>query len=571
MPQTIQQATPTLAQFQKMADETSEKGSIVFKNGSLVSRGQTGTVFSRHATRRAAVDALLRSITETHGTEVADMLSGTLSPIGARGKPLRASMVRDAIAQANTARVALNFRNGAYDDAVYAFATKHGLGAEQVQELKEAIQREAALRPRLLPGADGQQHFEDISQKVEDGLPCMKALVQMLKPGKSPALPFLFYTPGPDERSDIAWLQAFVPQAIAECASAPEVDLCYILQRMPDMRRMQPHGPLSLTTVWKACFDEAPPPHLDVQSPDLPKAWGQRLKRLVADTLKEHNLELKGNYHNVFTGVISGLKLDVAVARLMRQAPITLQDMCRRPTALLFDAARDTLATVEAGVAIDMHRQVLPWPDFDPTFTFTTRDGTKTTLHPMSEQGLNPGDKEQWSLGKPSQRSREVMEAAARLCGPDRSDQALVVALCFTQSAIQLPKFFIPFTGVNLTEHTAYNISAEADAEGNVHVHFKTPENWHSHHEMTVLIRPDGSNEMTSFEVRRNADNVRPQPARVPHAEEPEVSDTEASEVDASSVISTDFYEESSTIGTATGDANNSPVPGRTVKSEAER
>lgn len=573
MPQSIQQAERALALFEQTANKTSEKGSIVFKNGALVSRGRVGTTFSRNASRRAAVDALLTSITTKYGAHVADMVGGSLAEIRGKAKPLRAATVRDVLASAaqksqeyksnNVARLCMNFQHGAYgqaiDDAITSFAEQCGMNEAQRQEVRDVVQTEIRHRPRLFPGAEERQTCGDIVQKIKDGLlPCMIRMKQMLKPGASPAAPFLFYSPGPGERKDIAWLQAFAP-------SKNDNALCYLLQRIPEMREMQPDGLLTLHTVWNVCFGENPPEGLHLQSPKLPEALSQRLDNLVAHKLQEHHVEpSEGNKINIMIGMSTGLKLDAAVERAAHPGPITLEDMCRQPTALRFNPARDTEASVEENLAKDIKRLILPSPDSN-AFTFTRQDGTVTTIHPMSTEGLGPEDKEQWAAGKPSSRSREIMEAAASLCAPDAHAQKLMVASCFHQSALMLSRCFSPLAGVMLSEHTGYDISARADAGGSVRVDFKTPEDSQALHEMTFVIHTDGSSHITQFNMGANPDYVPRAPAPA-MKRDVDVSNAKTPDVDESTVISSsddysdvqEYYPE----GAA--------VPGKTVKPESD-
>lgn len=563
MPQSIQQAERALALFEQTANKTSEKGSIVFKNGALVSRGRVGTTFSRNASRRAAVDALLTSITTKYGPQVADAVSYKLDVARRKAKPLRAATVRDVLASAaresqaakdnNVIRLRQHFAVNGFAPAIRAFAEKNHLSKPQRQELKAVVERELTARIRLFPDAEKPQTLEELNQKVENGLPCMKIMLDMFKPGTSASVPLQIYAPYPDDRPDVAWLQGFVPPQNSE-------ELGYVLQCLPEMRKAQPEGPLTLSTVWNACFKEAPPDGLELHSADLPKAWNQRFMKLFADKLEEHNVDPSDEVKkfDVKVGLAYGLKLDTAMACAAQPGRITLEDMCSLlnaslPRAMVLNLDKETAAHVEEAIANDIRRLILP-SMVSNAFSFTRQDGTVTTIHPMSTEGLGPEDQKEWARGHPSSRSREIMEAAASLCAPEAHAQKLAVASCFHQGALALARAFSGLVGGGLSEHSGYNISVRAGEMGDVYADFKTPEGSKSLHEMTFVIHADGSSYITRFDMRPIPDYVEP--------------DVNAAAIDASIPSSTFDYSEY--YGNNTSKVAEAAVPGKTVKPESE-
>ncbi|MBR5347355.1 MAG: hypothetical protein IK129_06930 [Deltaproteobacteria bacterium] len=101
----------SLVTMANRAMQTDPQRSIIVKDGGFREVGKLGAFFARKSECRMVGQALLQSLRQTYGDEVADATAQDLRGVMDKGKPLTARMIKDALDNAETLSEAIRRHN----------------------------------------------------------------------------------------------------------------------------------------------------------------------------------------------------------------------------------------------------------------------------------------------------------------------------------------------------------------------------------------------------------------------------------------------------------------------------
>ena len=587
----------TFGNLTHLANTLGDNTSIVVKNGGFETRGKIGSFFTRKATNRHAGNVLFAALRQQYGDTVANTLAPRIYGSRFQGKPLKARIVRDILADAAqmhdgigriNADMARHFvlgNTGPGDTrnlgtAFNAFCAAHNIDPAANQDLKNKL-GEAVLRAaqnekqRILS-------YEDISNMVRTGNltsikkafnssladkfmndpvhggaaaldACATAMnldatqkeelrklvnmavryqadldaekgvefnadqmFQAISHGALPALKSFAYAcgkgPAPDSVSqhmmgwatpgtaaDVAMLSVQVANHAGIAVGALAV------QRLADLRALQPTGMLSRETLWEGCFHEAMPDALnDASDRDFNDAMFNHLGALFQQEQPDSNTVSSEG----MTTMAAGISMEKTLESLRHPVSVNLADFANRPTLTPVTSLR-SLEETEKSLAKDLNRRGTHsrLPGYMPTISFGVAGGDMETLRVQDTSGMSREDAARFNQGLPSPITRNLVEHAMLICGNNEM-QARQLIQSMGQSGAFLVRTASPVTGIAESEHSPLDIDIRREENGNVTMRFHKPEASPLDIDYTFTITPDGQSTLTACRIQARGANA---------------------------------------------------------------
>lgn len=512
MPPRINGPAPSLQQFATQADTAHGLNNrVIFRNGRLETASAASAFFTGSEARRATVNAFKRGILKEYGQTVADALSPRLDTLCARGKSLKASVVRDLLREAGATKAHLaeinrasvhSFCNGGVpgrgmDEALAAFYAAHpNLSAAQRDDMRQVVsaQLQTCTAADTKSLNDPFRLFDEISQGRFPRMTDVLAAGGELPPTRYEYRDVMPRMGG--HAKDAAWLANY-----ASGGQNPFL-FAFLAEKLPQMRGIQPEGMISLDTAWRACFGEDVPPEVRARFPGpVGDDFTKRADRLLYAALGEGARPNPAIEMQVKMAVTLGVRMDRAVELVLHPGRMTQADMAGSPN--LCDLGEGvTPEAAEEAVARDLNR----WgtqegiAGYEPVMTFHFPDGPRE--HRIQDLvGLSEEERAAYRSGEPSPKSRALMDAVRDLCGEANVGQRAVVGFGLSQAGLFLLRNLSPLTGIFRDEHSPCDISVSRDGEGNVTLRYATPPESPLDFRAEYMVRPDGSSELTAFDM----------------------------------------------------------------------
>jgi len=280
--------------------------------------------------------------------------------------------------------------------------------------------------------------------------------------------------------------------------------MALVSEKLPMMRRLQPKGPLTLDTVWKACFGKSVPQGLaKAPAADIARALDVELKQFAEGQLAKIKKDIDPGFKGISgddalgltaPGLAIGMSLSFAIRNGVRDK--------RFNDRLSFDPSKDLVANeslynVENALANseeailqqlcgDLRRQDLNVTIEREGGASTRKDDPSKTISikGWTEDGRNKTEEEV----RPD--ASKLMEAVDKLVGTssDRVAQGKVLKLACCQAGLLILRTF------GIGEHADANIHIVQRSDGSVRIDFSTMDGAPVKVAYGYDVQTDGSN-----------------------------------------------------------------------------
>ena len=380
------------------------------------------------------------------------------------------------------------------DTALDACATHLGVNGDLKDQLGQLMDRVLAEE-----GAAGRQLtpdtlFQELATATQASLQCFAYACG--KPGlEDAALRDAMELAPPQHVGDMATLATQLNQGGGIAV------IMVAMQRLPEMRAIQPQGPLSRETLWQGCFHEPMPQDLAAKSQrDFNDAMYENIQSLFKARSEDPTAP--------FTGMLllsAGLSLEKALASIDHPSRFELRDFAF-PPHLTGVPLLGSMTDVEQRMAFDLHRRGTQssLPGYQPSISF---GGTGIpveaagTIHIQDTAYMTDEDQHDFQQGKPSTMSHNLAIRAQLLCG-DNDVQARQVILSMGQSGAFLMRSISHMTGVTQNEHSPLDIDIRREDNGNITMRYHTPPQSPLDADFTYTITPDGQGVLTACRMQ---------------------------------------------------------------------
>ena len=365
--------------------------------------------------------------------------------------------------------------------AVDTLAAKHGMTPEQ----KVILAKVTDMAVELAERSGKPLTAESLSKAIQDGtLRGIDSLLYAFElaedkiPSERKMMGFASNSP---QLADAAMLAAVLEKPIA----GPGL---WALQKLPEMRVLQPEGAFTRDTIWQACYNEPMPQALrDANTFGFNKSMADRLDEIFKNVNPDPKAVGRG-----ITLFTSGVKLEKALEYMKGPISIGMDDFLS-PPVLTHLTQLKPLESVENQVAVDIHRRGTHnrIEGYDPVISFTGTDGQTETIHIRDTSNLNDDDKKKFLAGIPNPISHALVGKAQAMCQGNDA-QLRQVVLSMSQAGTFLMRSVGYATGVDLDEHSPIDISIRKEENGSISMRFKTPDASPANLDYTYTVAPDG-------------------------------------------------------------------------------
>lgn len=447
-------------------------------------------------------------------------LDATLTPLFADLglAPAEQANIREAVLQALTARAEdsdqlLSFEAlkqisvSAIIDTVQDVYTDrlcaaHGLDAAQTAQMRELVHL-ASAHARIVP--PGQV-------PPSPGKLCLDA-----EQGKLPGQQALLFAFGKVDHPD-----ATVRDSMGFTTDANRVDMAVfcevhlaggamglntlVMEKLPQIRQMQPEGPIGRDVLWQCCFNEPMPDSIAMVPPrQFDSAMVDRLMRTFSD-LKP------GDPMASYNGLMClsyGMSMANSCEAVKRPTPLTMDSFIAMPQLYALSRLGD-MAHSEDIMARDLNRRGthLPLPGFSPVISFGAPGQPVQTVAIQDTSALNDAERAAFHSGAPSPISASLVQHCRELCNGNEI-QARMVAMGLSQVGTLTTRSLSPLTVVDenggplvVSEHTPHHMDVRRQEDGSVTLRIYTPPNSPLDADYTFTIQPNGDSRMTSFSMK---------------------------------------------------------------------
>ena len=381
--------------------------------------------------------------------------------------------------------------------ATYAdrLSAQHGLNAEESAQMRQLVQLSAAQARVAAPG----------QAPLTPGQICLAA-----ERGELPGQQALLFAMGKCDHED-----AGVRDAMLLTTNANRVDIALfsessmngggialsvrVMEKLPEMRQMQPEGPLSRETLWQGCFGES-----------LPAAQAGKddfhFYRDMLIKLENSFAALKpGDPIAGFNGMMFhayGLSTEKCSQAVMGPTNLTMGDFMAAPTLYALSRLPD-MAGIEDQLAKDLYRRGTHngIQGFSPVISFGAPGQPVQSMNIQDIAGLTEAQQADFRDGKPSPVSASLIRHCRELCNGNEV-QARVLAIGLTQAGTIYTRTLSPATGEFQSEHAPHHMDARRNEDGSVTLRIYTPSNSPLDTDYTFTIQPDGQNKLTAFRMQ---------------------------------------------------------------------
>lgn len=374
-------------------------------------------------------------------------------------------------------------------------SAQHGLNAEEAAQMRQLVQLASAQARVAAPG----------QAPLSPGQICLAA-----ERGELPGQQALLFAMGKCDHED-----AGVRDAMLLTTNANRVDMALfsesskngggialsvrVMEKLPEMRQMQPEGPLNRETLWKGCFGES-----------LPAAQAGKDDRsfYTAMLIKLENsfAALKpGDPIAGFNGMMFhayGLSTEKCSQAVMGPTSLTMGDFIAEPTLYALSRLPD-MDGIEDQLAMDIHRRGTHngIQGFSPVISFGAPGQPVQSVKIRDMAGLTEAQQADFRDGKPNPITASLIQHCRELCNGNEV-QARVLAMGMTQAGTMFTRTLSPATAEMFDEHAPHHMDARRNDDGSVTLRIYTPENAMLDADYTFTIQPDGQNKLTAFHMQ---------------------------------------------------------------------
>ena len=469
------------------------------------------------AANRAAVQAYTTANRAQGDTR---NLDATLAPLFADLgiAPAEQATIREAVLQALTARAEnsdelLSFQalkqvsvstiidtvQGVYTDRLCA---AHGLDAAQSAQMHE-LTRLASAYARIVPPGQTPPSPGQLCLDAEQGdLPGQQALL------------FAF---GKVDHPD-----ATVRDTMAFTTEANRVDMALfsethiaggamglntlVMEKLPQLRQMQPEGPLGRDVLWQCCFNEPLPDSVAMQPPrQFNAAMVDRLMRTFSDLKPGDPMA----FYNGMMCLSYGMSMAQSCEAVKRPMPLTMDSFIALPQ--LYSVSRlGDMQHCEDIMALDLNRRGTHQgvEGFSPVISFGAPGQPVQSIAIQDTSALNEEERAAFNTGHPSPISASLVQHCRELCNGNEV-QACMVAIGLSQAGTLTTRSLSPLTMVDpdgkplvIDEHSPHHMDVRRQEDGSVTLRIYTPPNAPLDADYTFTIQPNGESRVTSFSMK---------------------------------------------------------------------
>lgn len=315
------------------------------------------------------------------------------------------------------------------------------------------------------------------------------------------------FTATPDDKVDIARILH---------RTGDKVGMQVAMERLADIRTVQPNGPITKEAIWQGIFKEPLPRHLD--SP-FAEAFGQKYMTSTFDAGTRPMLVAL--MHNLISSA------DIPTLLRNPHLPVTEKNLHTQ-----FDLSVNSLTTGTDALGADLHRRGGenggPVPSTITIGSMKLTVGNEPKLGEKAFVFKNDSAKDKYTAGQPSEVVEFLSEAIHNLCGRDgrTAQREMVETLCSQSGLLPLTRMRTAL-GFAINEHSPSTITIDKTASGAVRVHIATPKtipgkaneaaiNYEVQKgsiDVSWLVEPDGKLSLEQFTIVRPGADAEQRPA----------------------------------------------------------
>jgi hypothetical protein len=264
---------------------------------------------------------------------------------------------------------------------------------------------------------------------------------------------------------------------------------------------LQPEGLIRADTLWRACWGEPLPAALQgAPMNKVAERAGERMAAAFKEAAKD--LPYQDSTNKVFRAIVAqaeGVKMASCLQSVTQALRLTLEDISGSP-GLYSLVNLPSLDAAENELAMDINRLGFSdgLPGYTPSLTLTTANGDSRRIDLMNTDGMTSEDAQDLKNGKPSSKTRQVRKEVLQLCG-DNELQARVVLMGLGQAGAAMIRELSSLTGVPRNEHSPVHLEVARRENGDMSVHYSTPENSPLRADYTFIVKPDGNSFLDSL------------------------------------------------------------------------
>ncbi|MBO4316938.1 MAG: hypothetical protein J5855_01480 [Mailhella sp.] len=272
------------------------------------------------------------------------------------------------------------------------------------------------------------------------------------------------------------------------------------MQKLPEIRALQPEGIPTNETIWQACFDEPLPANLAGKGVKVFKnAMNDRLNVMLEKAAG-------GDKPKAVAGIMylsTGLTLERSIAAMTATLPSLGMDDFVLPPKLNPVQDLPSLDAAEATIAKDLRRRGDHGyiEGYSPVITFGRTGQAAQTVHIRDLSGLDDDEKQEFKLGHVSPVSKDLVAKARALCGGNDA-QLRQVVLSMGQSGCYPMRELSSTVGVTKSEHSPIDIDIRRQDDGSILMRYHTPENSPLDIDYTFTVATDGQTVLTDFHMQ---------------------------------------------------------------------
>jgi hypothetical protein len=514
--------TVNLHAFSRVATNVADDRVLTLSGKKVQDTGRLGALFTSRAENRTTIAAFVGAVRKRYGDHIANMTKSLLSERSAAGKPLTARMAKDLIHLAETEKARVNAANRetvanflhgngndpekSLDKALDRFCAETGISGENRALLKEKATRflvRKAEHNRFHPAVlTAETLFQNVASGRGRGVAARYSLntAAGLLGREGAALP--------GTATDKLRL---LDMGLSNGGSNVHMRAVH---ELPQMRAIQPNGPLTRETVWRALFNE-----------NLPEAVSRGDVSLGEAALERQDAECKA------LARATGARDEGMSLMGMRYMPWSgVESLSRRPDTLRL--GEKGLCNIEGGISrqgdragalrslrVDPSRvgaDTASRTSSPPAYVFKHDDGSEERIQVGQNTdfftrggGEDTAGREAYLRGQDNPLSQHLASAAQEICGAGASEaQVTNVMLCLGQCALLPVRQLSDMAGASFNEHSHVDVTLSRQPDGTVCAEFDSPEELrdsHGHFHMVLDIALDGKMTAREFEISPNA------------------------------------------------------------------
>ncbi len=198
----------------------------------------------------------------------------------------------------------------------------------------------------------------------------------------------------------------------------------------------------------------------------------------------------------------SGIRMEKALASLNGPVSLSLEDFLAPPRLTPLQRL-PSLEDCEKKLALDLNRRGSHQSieGYAPVITFGAAGQDAEMVHIQDLSGLSVQERENFSNGRVSPISHDLVGKARALCGNNEAQLRQVVQ-GMGQAATIIMRVTSAATGAVQDEHSPIDVDVRRQTNGDVTLRFHTPPSSRLDADYTFTITPDGKGTLTDFRMQ---------------------------------------------------------------------